>query len=85
MSILTLHQLDEPVMALLRKQAETNLEDRQATHSVFNGPRPTMITANDEADEIQAVGNWLRKLTTKDVPAQEIGVFVRSARSNDFR
>lgn len=24
MSILTLHQLDEPVMALLRKQAETN-------------------------------------------------------------
>ncbi|WP_045221907.1 3'-5' exonuclease [Desulfonatronum thioautotrophicum] len=77
----TSHQIRKQADRLLAPKladVDGNVEDRQATHSVFNGPMPTMITADDEADEIQAVGNWLRKLATKGVPAQEIGVFVRS-------
>ncbi|TVQ96339.1 MAG: DNA helicase [Desulfovibrionales bacterium] len=77
----TSHQIRNQADRLLAPKladVDGNVEDRHSTHSVFNGPKPTMISAEDEAGEIQAVGNWLRNLTAKGVPAQEIGIFVRS-------
>ena len=56
-----------------------NVETRKGTVSVFNGPDPVIHGYRDEADEIRAVGDWLRKHIDAGVAPHEIGVFVRSA------
>jgi len=56
-----------------------NLEERQHTVSVFNGPAPRIRTFATEAEEFEAVGAWLRTLTGDGVQPHEIGLFVRSS------
>jgi hypothetical protein len=36
-----------------------NVENRNDTVSVLNGPPPTIYALNDEAEEIAAVGKWM--------------------------
>lgn len=56
-----------------------NVETRNGTVSVFNGPDPVIHGYRDQADEIRGVGDWLRKHINAGVAPHEMGVFVRSA------
>ena len=53
-------------------------EDRSDTISVFNGPSPTIRAFSSEAEEIDAVGQWIADQNTAGVAPHEFGVFVRS-------
>jgi superfamily I DNA/RNA helicase len=53
-------------------------EDRSDTISVFNGPVPSILTFNSEADEISAVAEWLKTRTMAGILPHEFGIFVRS-------
>jgi len=55
-----------------------NADKRDDTVSVFNGPRPTILTAADERAEIEAVGTWLKERSAAGMVPHEFGVFVRS-------
>lgn len=57
---------------------DDNREDRSNTVSVFNGPAPTILTLQNEQDEITTVGKWLAEQATAGMLPQEFGVFVRS-------
>ena len=54
-------------------------EERAATISVFNGAEPSVVVSDSVDDEIEAVADWLTKLTDRGLAADEISVFVRSA------
>ena len=61
-------------------------EDRRGTVSVFNGPEPEIQVLGSEAEEIAAVGDWLRTLSMASGEAAgsgyghaTIGLFVRSS------
>ena len=61
-------------------------EDRRGTVSVFNGPAPEIRVLRSEADEIAAVGDWLRGLSAAGGEAADtgsdqgaVGLFVRSS------
>lgn len=58
---------------------DENAEDRSDTVSVFNGPPPAILTLQDQAAEIEAVGKWLVERAGNGVLPHEFGVFVRSA------
>lgn len=53
------------------------VEDRTHTVSVFNGPKPRVETAPDEAAEVALVAAWLGELAKANVPLHEVAVFVR--------
>ena len=54
-------------------------EERSGTISVFNGAEPSVVVSDSVDDEIEAVADWLTKLTDRGLAADEISVFVRSA------
>lgn len=54
-----------------------NVETRDGTISVFNGPAPLIQSFEDTEAEIAGVAAWLKDVVT-DTNPQEIGVFVRS-------
>lgn len=56
-----------------------NTESRRGTISIFNGPEPIIKTFDTQAEEKEAVGEWLLERVTSNVQAEEIGVFVRSS------
>lgn len=56
-----------------------NAEDRSDSASVFNGPPPTIQTFAGEAEECQAVADWIIRHTKAGVKLHEFGIFVRSA------
>ena len=77
----TSHQIRAQADRLLGPVAtdvDGNSEDRSDTVSVFNGPPPVIHTFKDEAEEINAVGNWVAECAQAGVLPHEIGVFVRS-------
>ena len=51
--------------------------------SVFNGPKPSIIIAPDQAAECQQVTNWLRARTAEGLEPQEMAVIVRSQEQID--
>ncbi|MDB6072349.1 MAG: helicase [Verrucomicrobiales bacterium] len=78
----TSHQIRSQSDRLLGPEisdADGNVEERKDTISVFNGPPPVICVAQDEADEIEVVGQWLLARTGEGVVPHEIGIFVRSA------
>lgn len=78
----TSHQIREHADRLLGPEIadmDGNLEERRHTVSVFNGPAPQVRTFGTAAEEIEAVGAWLRTLSADGVQPHEIGVFVRSS------
>jgi mRNA-degrading endonuclease RelE of RelBE toxin-antitoxin system len=77
----TSHQIRSQADRLLGPvvtDVDGNSEDRSDTVSVFNGPPPVIRTFKDEAEEIDAVGNWIAECTQAGVLPHEIGAFVRS-------
>lgn len=60
-----------------------NTEERGHTISVFNGPAPTILVADDEAAEVAAVSAWISELQGKGLVPSEFGIFVRSAAQLD--
>jgi superfamily I DNA/RNA helicase/mRNA-degrading endonuclease RelE of RelBE toxin-antitoxin system len=58
--------------------ADGNVDERNDTVSVFNGPQPTIGTYKNQRDEIAAVGVWMAEHTKAGILPHEFGVFVRS-------
>jgi hypothetical protein len=55
-----------------------NVEERNDTVSVFNGPPPDIRSLASEDDEIESVAAWLAEHSAAGVAAHEFGLFVRS-------
>jgi len=55
-----------------------NTEERNNTVSVFNGIPPVIDGSDDEAAEVDVVGQWLAEQAENGVVPHEFGVFVRS-------
>jgi len=53
-------------------------ESRRGVQSVFEGPQPEVRAFKDEAEEIAAVGEWLRARLDEGMAPGEIGVLIRS-------
>lgn len=60
-----------------------NIEKRDDTISVFNGPPPTIRSLDSENEEARAVGDWIKELHKAGIAPHEVGVFVRSNRQLD--
>ena len=58
--------------------ADGNVEKRDDTVSVFNGPPPEIVTAAKEQEEIEAVAKWMKERVSAGAVPHEFGVFVRS-------
>jgi superfamily I DNA/RNA helicase len=82
----TSHQIRTQADRLLGPEltdVDGNREDRRDTVSVFNGPAPVLHALATEAEEIEAVCDWIGERAKSGVLAHEIGVFVRSAAQLD--
>lgn len=78
----TSHQIRTQADRLLDREVsdvDGNVERRDRTISVFNGPRPALLEADTQEGEIEAVRQWLLARTSAGVAPHEMGVFVRSA------
>ncbi|MEM7664054.1 MAG: 3'-5' exonuclease [Pseudomonadota bacterium] len=53
-------------------------EDRRGTVSIFNGPVPDVQIHDNSEDEIRSIGLVIHEAIDDGMPAEEIGVFVRS-------
>jgi len=60
-----------------------NREDRTDTVSVFNGPPPTVRELSSDAEEVEAVAEWLTDRLSEGTPGHAIGVFIRSEAQMD--
>jgi superfamily I DNA/RNA helicase/mRNA-degrading endonuclease RelE of RelBE toxin-antitoxin system len=77
----TSHQIRRQADRLLGKEiadVDGVVEARGGTISVFNGVEPEVKVLESEEREQDAIGAWIRELTTKGVLPEEIAVFVRS-------
>ncbi len=77
----TSHQIRMQADRLLGPEVsdvDGNTEDRRGTVSVFNGTAPVIKSFGNQAEEINAVGEWLMDRSNEGIGAHEIGVFVRS-------
>ena len=77
----TSHQIRSQSDKLLGPEiadVDGNVEKRNETVSVFNGPVPVIQSFDTEDDEIKAVTTWLEEGIVHDLEPDEIGVFVRS-------
>jgi len=77
----TSHQIRRQADRLLSKQisdVDGNVEERNRTISVFNGPQPTVKICASQAEELATVKSWLTERRQEGLIADEIGVFVRS-------
>lgn len=53
-------------------------EGRRGTVSVFDGPEPSVIMAENEAEEIAAVSDFLRSCTAEGMAGGDLAILVRS-------
>ena len=77
----TSHQIRKQADRLLGPEisdVDGNKENRLGTISEFNGPKPSIVTADGPQEEAQKVGRWLKEKVEQGVLPHEIGVFVRS-------
>lgn len=78
----TSHQIRSQSDRLLDAEVvdvDGNRESRNATVSVFNGPRPQLLELGSQSAESAAVSKWLGERMSEGLAADEIAVFVRSA------
>lgn len=76
----TSHQIREAADRLLPRAIRDmdGVEDRRAgTVSLFNGPQPQVYRLDTQEEESAAVAQWIRARLEDNIPAKEIGVFVR--------
>jgi mRNA-degrading endonuclease RelE of RelBE toxin-antitoxin system len=77
----TSHQIRMQADRLLGPElsdVDGNTEERRGIISVFNGPKPAVMTFEAREDEVVAVGKWLAERIGEGFMPHEIGVFVRS-------
>ncbi|PKM38251.1 MAG: DNA helicase [Gammaproteobacteria bacterium HGW-Gammaproteobacteria-10] len=77
----TSHQIRSKADLLLGPEVadvDGNVEERDGTISVFNGPNPSIVKLDSIEQEANAVAEWLVNLTGNGVKPDEIGVFVRT-------
>lgn len=77
----TSHQIRKQADLLLGPEitdVDGNVEVRDNTVSVFNGPHPEVKIFEDERREIEFISNWLREKSKEGMLPEEIGIFVRS-------
>ncbi|MCB9434504.1 MAG: DEAD/DEAH box helicase [Ardenticatenaceae bacterium] len=77
----TSHQIRQQADRLLPltiADVDGNVEKRQGTISVFNGPVPTIDIFAEAADEMEGVATWLAARLAEGIQPEEIGVFVRA-------
>jgi superfamily I DNA/RNA helicase len=82
----TSHQIRVHADRLLDRavvDADGNVDERDETVSVFNGPQPTIGIYENEREEIAAVGAWMLDQTRAGKLPHEFGVFVRSSTELD--
>lgn len=82
----TSHQIRNQADRLLGPvvtDVDGNSEDRSGTISVFNGPAPEIRELDGEADEIDAVANWIVEQAKAGIEPHEFGIFVRSKQQLD--
>jgi hypothetical protein len=82
----TSHQIRRKADQLLNSElsdADGNVEVRNKTISVFNGPTPEFNGFDTPEEESTFVGQWITKLHDEGLSPHEIGVFVRSNREID--
>jgi mRNA-degrading endonuclease RelE of RelBE toxin-antitoxin system len=77
----TSHQIRMQADRLLGPElsdVDGNTEERRGIISVFNGPKPAIMTFETREDEVIAVSKWLAERIGEGFTHHEIGVFVRS-------
>lgn len=77
----TSHQIRKQADRLLAptvSDADGNLEGRDKTVSVFNGPVPVIRICGNTKEETDAVATWIAERTKEGYAPHEIGIFVRS-------
>ena len=77
----TSHQIRMKADRLLGPEmsdADGNIERRNDTVSVFNGPAPEIHTFGTQEDEIAYVSSWIASRVKEGVAPHEVGIFVRS-------
>ncbi len=77
----TSHQIRRRADRLLNPEIEDvdgNVERRDGTTSVFNGPAPAVRTFGSSGEESAFVAEWLGALRREGVAPGEVGVIVRS-------
>jgi len=82
----TSHQIRRQADRLLDPEiadVDGNIETRRGTVSVFNGPKPTIKTADTRDEEIEIASQWLSDRIEEGLTPHEIGVFIRSANEID--
>jgi len=82
----TSHQIRMQADRLLDPEiadVDGNTEERRGTVSVFNGPKPTIMSLDTPNEEIEIVSQWLVERTNQGLMPHEIGVFVRSTKELD--
>ena len=82
----TSHQIRRQADLLLGPEVsdvDGNIETRDRTVSVFNGPKPIIQVLNSENEEIETVSKWLSEGLKQGIAHHEMGVFVRSAAQLD--
>lgn len=78
----TSHQIRAQADRLLDPEVsdvDGNVEERQGTVSVFNGPAPQVHTVRTLADETTLVAHWIQARLAAGVHPHELGLIVRSA------
>lgn len=78
----TTHQIRTQADRLLSSEisdVDGNVEKRNDTVSVFNGPAPVVSRFNSINEEETGVADWLDGLLVQGIQPHEIGIFVRSA------
>jgi len=77
----TSHQIRAQADLLLGpdiSDVDGNIEDRNGTISIFNGPPPAILKLDSPEQEEKSVANWLSELSNTGIKPHEMGVFVRS-------
>ena len=78
----TSHQIRRQADLLLPPEmsdVDGNTDVRRGTVSAFNGPEPTVDILDSVEEEAATIAAWLCERTGEGVPAEEIGIFVRSS------
>jgi hypothetical protein len=60
------------------RDVDGNVDERDRTVSVFNGPPPEMLQLDSEQAEIAAASAWVTRARADGILPAEIGLFVRS-------
>ncbi len=77
----TSHQIRVQADRLLAPElfdVDGNIENREHTISVFNGPVPVIRILTSRLEETSEVVNWISERKKEGVAPHEVGVFVRS-------